>query len=468
MMTTQGFGMPMGKGFNPAMAHGFGGYSMPGVVPGMPNMGGVAGMPGIAGVPTGPPMQQPARTPMPAQQQQQMQAQQQPQHQLHQQHQQQQHQQQQQQQLPPQSEPVTLALLIPGDSIARVIGKAGAGLKQIRESTGSKIVVQEASANPTSNTRRVDLIGPAANNIGAAAGRVLQQAAAGQGLQTLEIQVLVPNKATGQVIGKGGERLKLVRESTGVRIQVEREAMANLHSGEEERMLTAFGEPLAIGTALSIALGGGRPALAFPGATLFGGGRGFMGASEVHNMPDDPTAIQLHMMIPGKLTGAIVGKQGTTIQQLANQSGCLKLGVTKRTNSSQRHVICIGGIGEVQSAQQLIHSTAMAAAESAGVDSSVLLQVEATFWIPKQFSGAVIGKQGANLGSIREQAGVKVQFGKEEVKEMRPCTIVGPLQNVLDAEDLIYNLLKQEMDVKSPGKGTGGCGPGDQDHRLSM
>jgi len=287
---------------------------------------------------------------------------------------------------------------------------------------------------------------------------VLQQAAAGQGLQTLEVQVLVPNKATGQVIGKGGERLKLVRESTGVRLQVEREAVSNQASGEEERMLTASGEPLAIGTALSIALGGGRPALAFPGATLFGGGRGFMGASEVHNMPDDPSAIQVHMMIPGKLTGAIVGKQGSTIQQLSSQSGCLKLGVTKRTNSSQRHVICIGGLSEVQAAQQLVNSTALAAAESAGVDSSALQQVEVTFWIPKQFSGAVIGKQGANLGNIREQAGVKVQFGKEEVKEMRPCTIVGTLQSVLQAENLICDLLQQEMQSKSPGKANNGAG----------
>lgn len=38
----------------------------------------------------------------------------------------------------------------------------------------------------------------------------------------------------------------------------------------------------------------------------------------------------------------------------------------------------------------------------------------------------------------------EVQFGKEEVKEMRPCTIVGTLQSVLQAENLICDLLQQE------------------------
>lgn len=357
-----------------------------------------------------------------------------------------------------------VAVLVPGDAIARVIGKAGAGLKQIREMTGVKISVQEAGADRNA-VRRVDLIGSPAG-IGAAAGLVLQTASERQ--PSVEATILIPNKATGMVIGKGGENLKLVRERLGVRLQVERDPVGNPLTGEQERMITAHGEPSAVGAGLGLALGassatavksglgggGGCGALALTGGIVgvaAGGtkigslpGIAAQGVAEVHTMPDDPEAIQVHLVIPGKLTGAVVGKAGTTIQQLAAQSGCSKLVVSTRTNSSERRVICIGGLAQVHAAQQLVHNTALHACEPSGVDASTLSQMSAIFWIPKECSGAVIGKAGATLGAIREQASVQIQFSKEEVKGMRPCTINGAIQNVMQAQALIYNLLVQE------------------------
>jgi len=160
-------------------------------------------------------------------------------------------------------------------------------------------------------------------------------------------------------------------------------------------------------------------------------------------MGDDPEAVQIHLTIPGKLTGAIVGKQGATIQQLAAQSGC-RLSVTTRTNSADRRVICVGVPAAVISAQQLVHNAALGACDAQGVEKESLNTVTATFWIQKEYSGAIIGKSGSMLGQIREQSLVKIQFGKEEARGMRPCTITGPLQNVIHAEGLICNLLMED------------------------
>mmetsp|Transcript_129940 Transcript_129940/g.363692 ORF Transcript_129940/g.363692 Transcript_129940/m.363692 type:complete len:608 (-) Transcript_129940:95-1918(-) len=338
-------------------------------------------------------------------------------------------------------EPVSLTVLIPGDSIARVIGKAGAGLKLIRESSGGvRIVVQEAG-DDRSAPRRVELTGQP-ENIGAAAGLVLQQAAAGQGLLSLEVAILIPNKFTGQIIGKGGERLKLVRESTGVRIQVDREPVETKDDSEPERMLTVTGAPSAIGNGLALALGASRAAMTGDIATPT--------HSEVHAMPDDPEAIQVHFVVPGRLASAVVGRQGGNIRDFTEQSGCNRIALSSRTNSADRRFICIGNLDQVQQAEELIHRAAMGGADAAGMDRDALDQVTAIFWIPVELSGAVIGRSGATLGAIREQSGVKVQFGKEEVKSMRPCMIIGPLAAVLHAQTLIYGILVKEQQVKGP------------------
>mmetsp|Transcript_132994 Transcript_132994/g.331823 ORF Transcript_132994/g.331823 Transcript_132994/m.331823 type:complete len:533 (-) Transcript_132994:34-1632(-) len=348
-------------------------------------------------------------------------------------------------------EALDVAILVPGDNIAKIIGKAGSGLKQIREASGCKINVQAAGADRTA-TRRIDLIGQPVN-IGHASGCML--ATAFQGQPSVEVIVLIPDKCIGSVIGRGGENLKRVRETAGIHIQVERDPVLNPMTGEQERMLTVTGEPTMCGNGLGIALGNSGNAC-LPGLPASGGLPAGTPACaqqppEVHSMGDDPDAVQIHLVIPGRLTGAIVGKQGSTIQQLAAQAGC-KLAVSTRTSSADRRVICVGAPTCVVAAQQLVHNAALQACDTAGLDKELLNTVTAIFWIPKESSGAIIGKAGSTLGHIREQSMVKVQFGKEEARQMRPCTIMGSLQNVIHAEGLIINILIEDRIKQGPAK----------------
>jgi len=70
----------------------------------------------------------------------------------------------------------------------------------------------------------------------------------------------------------------------------------------------------------------------------------------------------------------------------------------------------------------------------------------------------VIGKGGANLGAVREQTGVKINFGKEDVKGFRPCSISGGLNNLMNAEALIHNLVLQESQ-QNPSRKRSAPGP---------
>lgn len=351
-------------------------------------------------------------------------------------------------------ESLSVAILVPADFIARVIGKAGNGLKQIRECSGCRVLVQEAGSD-RSATRRVDLCGSPLS-IGMGVGSVLHVMSQGQG--PIEAVLLIPNAATGAVIGKGGDNLRRLREATGVRIQVEREPVTNTTTGEQERMMNVSGDPASIGQGLGMALGASGPMsmmMASGGGGLPGGGMtptpGLGMQPEVHAVNEDPEVIQVHVVIPGKLTGAIVGKEGATIKQLASQAGC-KMSVTTRTASSDRRVICIGGYQQISIAQQLLDKQVQQASGEAGIDPNSVSTVTAIFWVPKEVSGAIIGKGGATLGHIREQCGVKVNFGKEEVKLQRPCSITGALNNVLQAEGMIFQLLVQERSTIKPPK----------------
>jgi len=362
---------------------------------------------------------------------------------------------------------LTIAVLVPGEAIAKVIGKSGAGLRQVRETSGCRVNVEQAGETRDA-ARRVELVGMP-QNVGVGAGLVLTAAFSGSMQATVEITVMVPDRCTGGVIGKGGENLKRVRGLTGARIQVEREAVTNTATNEQERILKVIGEPMAIGNGLCLALGGvmmgagGQPRVDGGSAPVVPGTAAVAAAmapkQEVQPMGDNPENVQIHIVIPGKVTGAIVGKQGAAIKSLSEQAGC-RLSVSTRTvqgmRPPDRRVMAVGTFSQVCAAEQLVHN-AVTQAEAGSEDATNSFTT--IFWIPKEYSGAIIGKSGATLGQIRESTQVKVHFGKEEVRMMRPCTIVGPIANVIQAQSMVWNLLSVEMQNHGPAKRPPGSEP---------
>lgn len=393
--------------------------------------------------------------------------------------------------------PEKLGLLVPTDRAGFIIGKAGAGLKQIREATGCSVTIEQ-QADPN-GYRRADVHGASSDQLAGAfqqiAGKVFHNHPADQ---PASLTVLLPSDKAGGVIGKGGENLKRIREATHVSVTVEREPVIDPRTGQQERMAVFQGAPQYMGAAMRIAIGGpggagggfgmlGGPYGGVAAYGSFGGGaigasyaasaylaaaaaaagasppRGTMGApgrgpavpwsggaalSQVRPPSQDPNDVQVHVVIPDSFAGAILGKDGAQVKQTTTTTGCKSISVTRRDGSAERRVVIIGGLQQSAAAQKAIHGQYAEAGAAAGIDTS---QVSVIFFIPKTAAGAVIGKEAVTLKQIREASGIKLTVGRDEVEEQRPCIINGPLQNVLQAERLIYAQVMAEAATNPPG-----------------
>lgn len=349
--------------------------------------------------------------------------------------------------------------VVPADRIARVIGKAGAGLRQIRESSGCKVVVGEEQVQGLD--RHVSLIG-SATGIATAFSILLSKAYAGDVALLESVSVLIPAELAGKVIGKGGAGLKKVREATGVRMQVESNTTMNPADGTQERLVSLSGGAISqLSQALHIALGGaslgtsnlgympsmppglmaqmpqlfaGMPNLAMMPGNLSGSLLTHVRKFEHH----DPEEMQLHLVVFGSYAGSLLGKGGAQMKQTALMSGC-RINMTNRDASPDRRVVMIGSYDQCALAQQMLVDQLKQAATAAGRglgDITVILLIR------REAAGALIGKQGLMIKQVREQSGATVTFAREEIEGQRPCQLTGTLENVLAAEKLIFDVVK--------------------------
>jgi len=359
------------------------------------------------------------------------------------------------------AEPLSIGVMIPSDRIARVIGKAGAGLKQLREMSACKVQVQQSS--DTESLRRVDLSG-GIDGLATAFQLTLRKAFPED--TSVSPTVLIPADKAGLVVGKGGDNLKRVREACGVRISLEREPVADAASGTQERVVAMQGDVAAMSQALRIALGGGTGPMPYMGAMPLGaamsmmpgmsrfGCMGMPGLSHVRAASTNAEEVQVHMVVPDRLAGAILGKDGAQVKQTAATSAC-KVSMTTRDGMSDRRIVMQGTYSQCAEAQGLVCEQMQDAAVALGQEN---VDTTSIFFIRKEAAGAVVGKQGAALRQIRELSGAKIQLAREEVEGQRPCSITGPLELILQAEKLIFELVRAvpvDTTVRSNGAGMG-------------
>lgn len=380
------------------------------------------------------------------------------------------------------------ALLIPADLIAKVIGKAGAGLKHVRETTGCKLDVKPSQGHGV--PRRVELVG-GSDSLAAGIPQILRRAF--QDEAQWNFTMLVPTTRAGMLIGKGGENLKRVRENTGVRITVERDAVDG-PGGAKERMAQIEGDQANVPTALTIAFGytgSGSPIGALPmiksgayaavaaaaaapatvvpmrGSAGGGGGvvavptqvprpctgstnngqvtvtfvgRGNVSLSGVRPMHPDPEVSQVHLVIPDSLAFAFQGE----VKNVLAASGCNLVTLTRKDGVSQRRIVMVGNYTQLNIAQGLLveqlKQTIMESGENEPAEYSVYL------FIRKDAAGAVIGKKGDTLKQIRETSGCsRLAMAREEIEGQRPANITGSWPCVLQAEEVICGIIQQNV-----------------------
>ncbi|XP_069081580.1 poly(rC)-binding protein 3 isoform X5 [Pleurodeles waltl] len=310
---------------------------------------------------------------------------------------------------------LTIRLLMHGKEVGSIIGKKGETVKKMREESGARINISEGNCPE----RIVTITGPTDAIFKAFAmiayrfeediiNSMSNSTATSKPPVTLRL--VVPASQCGSLIGKGGSKIKEIRESTGAQVQVAGDMLPN----STERAVTISGTPDAIIQCVKQicvvmlevqSVRGGSPP---KGATIpyrpkpasapviFAGGqvRADPLAASTANLSlllqhqPLPQLTKLHQLamqqtpftplgqttpafpgmdagaqagahelsIPNDLIGCIIGRQGTKINEIRQMSGAQIKIASATEGSAERQITITGSPANISLAQYLINA----------------------------------------------------------------------------------------------------------------
>lgn len=125
--------------------------------------------------------------------------------------------------IPERSEELVLRVLCPSDRIGRVIGKGGSAIKNMRQTSGACVDIDDKKNNEdclitvTSKESTSNETSPAVEAV-----LLLQEKINGEDDETVNICLLVPSKVVGCLIGKNGSIINDMRKRTEANVQISR------------------------------------------------------------------------------------------------------------------------------------------------------------------------------------------------------------------------------------------------------
>uniref|UniRef100_A0A8C3Y1Z6 K Homology domain-containing protein n=1 Tax=Catharus ustulatus TaxID=91951 RepID=A0A8C3Y1Z6_CATUS len=207
------------------------------------------------------------------------------------------------------------------------------------------------------------------------------------------LRLVVPASQCGSLIGKGGSKIKEIRESTGAQVQVAGDMLPN----STERAVTISGTPDAIIQCVkqicvvmleSPPKGATIPYRPKPASTpvIFAGGQAYTiqgqyaiphpDLTKLHQLAmqqtpftplgqttpafpgldASPPASTHELTIPNDLIGCIIGRQGTKINEIRQMSGAQIKIANATEGSSERQITITGTPANISLAQYLINA----------------------------------------------------------------------------------------------------------------
>ncbi|XP_067595815.1 poly(rC)-binding protein 3 isoform X9 [Pseudorca crassidens] len=293
---------------------------------------------------------------------------------------------------------LTIRLLMHGKEVGSIIGKKGETVKKMREESGARINISEGNCPE----RIVTITGPTDAIFKAFAmiaykfeediiNCMTNSPATSKPPVTLRL--VVPASQCGSLIGKGGSKIKEIRESTGAQVQVAGDMLPN----STERAVTISGTPDAIIQCVkqicvvmleSPPKGATIPYRPKPASTpvIFAGGQAYTiqgqyaiphpDLTKLHQLAmqqtpfpplgqtnpafpglDASTPASTHeLTIPNDLIGCIIGRQGTKINEIRQMSGAQIKIANATEGSSERQITITGTPANISLAQYLINA----------------------------------------------------------------------------------------------------------------
>eukprot|EP00093_Oithona_nana_P013770 13770.XXX_15006_16572_1 [CDS] Oithona nana genome sequencing. len=336
---------------------------------------------------------------------------------------------------------LTLRLIMSGKEVGGIIGKGGEIINNIREESGAKIHISDGSVperivTVTGSTdailksfnligKKFEEDGPEKSN-GESSGKSssASSSSSSQKCGGVSLKLVVPASQCGSLIGKGGSKIKEIREVTGASVQVASELLPN----STERTVTIGGARTAITQCIyqicCVMLESPPKGTTIPYTPKAGMLSG-MGARNMRGghagSPDNPLASLLNLGGGASTLAAIASLAGSQIRD-------------NRRDNRDREDRGGGGGG------------------SSGSSSSSSTSFE--IFVPNDMIGCIIGKGGSKIAEIRQISGAMIRISKsddnsERESAERQITITGNADSVALAKSLInmsLDLHKSKME----------------------
>ncbi|CAL8256882.1 unnamed protein product [Lota lota] len=298
---------------------------------------------------------------------------------------------------------LTLRLLMHGKEVGSIIGKKGETVKKMREESGARINISEGS----SPERIVTITGPTEGLFRAfsmIAERFEEDITAAMtnsnvtSKPPVTLRLVIPGSQCGSLIGKGGSKIKEIRETTGAQVQVAGDMLPD----STERAVTISGAPQAITQCVrhicSVMLESPPKGATIPyRPKVLAGGHAVL--SQQHGAP--AFAIPGH---PGQY--AFPHQDLTKLHQLAMQH------------------IPFPSLGQSNPTFPGFDASAPSSSQELA--------------IPNDFIGCIIGRQGSKINEIRQVSGAHIKIASTaDGSPMRQVTITGSPASISVAQYLI-------------------------------
>ncbi|XP_072510930.1 poly(rC)-binding protein 2 isoform X6 [Notamacropus eugenii] len=325
---------------------------------------------------------------------------------------------------------LTIRLLMHGKEVGSIIGKKGESVKKMREESGARINISEGNCPE----RIITLAGPT-NAIFKAFAMIIDKLeedisssmtnSTAASRPPVTLRLVVPASQCGSLIGKGGCKIKEIRESTGAQVQVAGDMLPN----STERAITIAGIPQSIIECVkqicvvmletlsqSPPKGVTIPYRPKPSSSpvIFAGGQdrystGSDSASFPHTTPS--------MCLNPDLEGPPL--ELTKLHQLAMQQSHFPM-----THGNT-------GFSGIESSSPEVKGY------WAGLDASAQTTSH-ELTIPNDLIGCIIGRQGAKINEIRQMSGAQIKIANPvEGSTDRQVTITGSAASISLAQYLI-------------------------------
>ncbi|XP_069328918.1 insulin-like growth factor 2 mRNA-binding protein 2 isoform X6 [Eulemur rufifrons] len=321
-----------------------------------------------------------------------------------------------------------LRILVPTQFVGAIIGKEGLTIKNITKQTQSRVdihrkensgaaekpVTIHATPEGTSEACRMIL-------------EIMQKEADETKLaEEIPLKILAHNGLVGRLIGKEGRNLKKIEHETGTKITIS--SLQDLSIYNPERTITVKGTVEACANAeieimkklreafendmLAVNTHSGYFSSLYPHHQ-------FSPFPHHHSYPEQEI---VNLFIPTQAVGAIIGKKGAHIKQLARFAGAsIKIAPAEGPDVSERMVIITGPPEAQFKAQGRIFGKLK---EENFFNPKEEVKLEAHIRVPSSTAGRVIGKGGKTVNELQNLTSAEVIVPRDQTPDENEEVIV--------------------------------------------